>query len=76
MSQPKPLTVQAIFQPDINSTDLILKDIPTPVPDEGSDQHLIRVHATAPCAGELGWAKYFPEAIFAEEPLEKRLLIP
>ena len=71
-----PPIVQAIFQPDINSTDLILKDLPTPVPNEGSDQHLIRVHATAPCSGELVWGKNFPAAFFAEEPPEKRLLIP
>lgn len=76
MSQLIPPTVQAIFQPDINSTNLILKDFPTPVPDEGSDQHLIRVYATAPCAGELTWGKYFPAALFADEPPEKRPLIP
>jgi NADPH:quinone reductase-like Zn-dependent oxidoreductase len=76
MSQPIPPTVQAIFQPDVNSTDLILKDLPSPVPDEGSDQHLIRVHATAPCTGELTWAKYFPAVLFADEPPEKRPLIP
>lgn len=76
MSQPIPPTVQSILQPDINSTEVILKDLPTPVPEEGSDQHLIRVHATAPCAGELVWGKYFPAALFADEPPEKRPLIP
>jgi len=76
MSQPIPPTVQAVFQPDVNSINVILKDLPTPVPVEGSDQHLIRVHATAPCTGELTWAKYFPAALFADEPPEKRPLIP
>lgn len=32
----------------------------TPVAKPGAEEHLIRVYATSPCAGELLWAKNFP----------------
>jgi NADPH:quinone reductase-like Zn-dependent oxidoreductase len=55
-----PAKIRAVFQPDIQSTDLIFTELPIPKAKEGSDEHLIKVYATAPCAGELLWAKDFP----------------
>jgi len=42
------------------SKNLILTTRPTPKPKPDSNQHLIRVHTFAPCAGELLWPRYFP----------------
>jgi NADPH:quinone reductase-like Zn-dependent oxidoreductase len=55
-----PSKVRSVFQPDIMSTDLILTDLPLQPAKEGTEEHLIKVYATAPCAGELLWAKNFP----------------
>jgi NADPH:quinone reductase-like Zn-dependent oxidoreductase len=56
-----PSIIRSVFQPDINSTDLILTDLPLHPAKEGTAEHLIKVYATSPCAGELLWAKNFPD---------------
>jgi NADPH:quinone reductase-like Zn-dependent oxidoreductase len=38
----------------------IISDHPTPNPDFASDEHLVRVHATAITNGELLWSRNFP----------------
>jgi hypothetical protein len=48
-----PTEIKAIVQLDILSTDLLLTKIPIQLPKEDSDEHLVKVYATAPCAGEL-----------------------
>jgi NADPH:quinone reductase-like Zn-dependent oxidoreductase len=55
-----PTTTRAVFQPDIQSTNLILTTLPLKPAKPNSSEHLIKVYATAPCAGELLWAKNFP----------------
>lgn len=55
-----PAKIRAVLQPDIQTTDLVLTMLPIQEAKEGTDEHLIKVHATAPCAGELLWAKNFP----------------
>jgi NADPH:quinone reductase-like Zn-dependent oxidoreductase len=55
-----PKTTRAVFQPDIQSTNLILTTLPLQAAKPNTNEHLIKVYATAPCAGELLWAKNFP----------------
>ncbi|RYP40474.1 hypothetical protein DL769_011764 [Monosporascus sp. CRB-8-3] len=55
-----PEKVKTILQPDIQTTKLILTETPFPLP-LNADDVLVRVHAAAPCNGELMWAKMFPE---------------
>ncbi|KAK6594883.1 quinone oxidoreductase-like chloroplastic protein [Botrytis cinerea] len=55
LSHPLPQTIKALLQPDIHSPKLILATIPTPVATPGTTEHLIHVHSTSPCAGELTW---------------------
>ncbi len=57
-----PPTMRSLFQPDPQSTKLILATVPLPVPKPGSDEHLIRVHTAAITNGELVWLKNFPAA--------------
>ncbi|RYP60414.1 hypothetical protein DL770_009998 [Monosporascus sp. CRB-9-2] len=57
-----PETVKTILQPDIRTTKLILTETPFPRPLDPDDV-LVRVHATAPCNGELMWAQMEPELI-------------
>lgn len=47
--------MRALFQPDPMLQRLTLQTFPLPVPDPSTDEHLIRVHAVAPCAGEMLW---------------------
>lgn len=47
--------MRTILQPDLTSTRLELVDRPVPVANPDNEEHLIRVHCTAPCAGELLW---------------------
>ncbi|KAL4912979.1 hypothetical protein BDW62DRAFT_214582 [Aspergillus aurantiobrunneus] len=53
----------AITQPNPNSTNLTLTSVPTPIPTPNTHEHLIRVHAVAPCAGELLWPPNFPPSV-------------
>jgi NADPH:quinone reductase-like Zn-dependent oxidoreductase len=55
-----PTTTRAVFQPDIHSTELVLTTLPLEPAKPNTNEHLIKVYATAPCAGELLWAKNFP----------------
>lgn len=55
-----PQTTHAVFQPDIQSTDLVLTTLPLKPAKSNTDEHLIKVYATSPCSGELLWAKNFP----------------
>ncbi|KFY43392.1 hypothetical protein V495_03981 [Pseudogymnoascus sp. VKM F-4514 (FW-929)] len=50
-----PSSMRALFQPDPKLQHLIMKMLPVPVPDLSNDEHLIRVNAVAPCAGEMLW---------------------
>ena len=50
--------MRAILQPNTTSTNLILTDLQVPKPNFELNEHLIRVHTVAPCAGELVWASY------------------
>lgn len=56
-----PRVQKAVFQPDIQSTDVVLiTDHPVPTARPSSTEHLIRVHTTAITNGELLWEKNFP----------------
>lgn len=70
-TSPLPSSMRALFQLDPNTQRLTLKTCPLPVPDHSTDEHLIRVHAVAPCAGELLW----PENT-ADQPLKGKERIP
>ncbi|KAL2868896.1 NADP-dependent oxidoreductase [Aspergillus lucknowensis] len=54
-TEPLPATIRALLQADPNSMEVTLvhREVPTPNPSKG--EHLIRVHAASPCAGELSW---------------------
>ncbi|KAG9229375.1 alcohol dehydrogenase [Amylocarpus encephaloides] len=52
-----PSTIRCVLQPDFSSTDLIFTTLPIQLPKEGTDEHLIKVHAVAPCADELLWLR-------------------
>lgn len=53
--------MRTVIQPSANSKNLILTTSPPPVADPSKGEHLIRVKACSPCAGELLWPeKYLP----------------
>jgi len=61
--------MKSLLQPSRISTALtLLPFAPLPIPTHPDDV-LVRVHATAPCAGELNWAINFPEAIPPEKEM-------
>ncbi|KAJ6115342.1 NAD(P)-binding protein [Penicillium sp. IBT 16267x] len=64
-----PTKMLSIIQPNANSTELTLTSLPLPIINPSLGEHLIRVKACAPCAGELLWPKNFP-------PPNPRDLIP
>lgn len=66
-----PATMRGLFQPDKMSTRLILKEHPVPKPKFELNDHLVRVHTVAPCAGELLWPANYP----IPDP-ESKILIP
>jgi NADPH:quinone reductase-like Zn-dependent oxidoreductase len=53
-----PSTVRALLQADPTSKTITLVERPVPIPNFGKGEHLIRVYATAPCAGELLWPSF------------------
>lgn len=55
-----------IFDPLSQHLQLTSKAPPQPDPSRGD--HLIRVHTTALCAGELVWPVKFPDNIYADNP--------
>lgn len=57
-----PPTMKAVLQLDKTSHKLILSEQPVPAPKHPDDV-LVKVHATAPCKGELDWALWAPEFI-------------
>ncbi|KAK4097478.1 NAD(P)-binding protein [Parathielavia hyrcaniae] len=61
-----PPTMKTLLQPSRQKTELISTTAPLPVPTHPDDV-LVRVHATAPCAGELLWARDFPDTIPADK---------
>ncbi|KAG9241684.1 alcohol dehydrogenase [Calycina marina] len=60
-----PSTIRTLSQPDPKKPELILTTSALPVA-KSADEHLIRVHATSPCAGELLWPANDPE-FFGDE---------
>ncbi|KAK3944355.1 hypothetical protein QBC46DRAFT_375061 [Diplogelasinospora grovesii] len=63
-----PKTMKTLLQVSRRSTEVIVKTVPVPIPSHPEDV-LVRVHAAAPCAGELRWAMDFPDAIPADKEL-------
>ncbi|KAL4886732.1 putative zinc-binding oxidoreductase [Aspergillus karnatakaensis] len=57
-TQPLPTSIRALLQADPNSHKITLVQREVPTPDASKNEHLIRVHAASPCAGELNWAKF------------------
>lgn len=53
-----PTTIRALLQPDPTSTNVTLVSRPVPTPDFSKGEHLIKVHTTSPCAGELTWPSF------------------
>ncbi|GAM39483.1 hypothetical protein EIK77_009733 [Talaromyces pinophilus] len=51
-----PSTVRALLQADPKSTNVTLVERPLPSPNLEKGEHLMRVYAVSPCAGELTWA--------------------
>ncbi|KXX82647.1 Reticulon-4-interacting protein 1, mitochondrial [Madurella mycetomatis] len=67
-SESLPQTMKTLLQPSVKTTELISTTAPVPTPSHPDDV-LVRVHAAAPCAGELTWAMNFPDAIPADKEL-------
>jgi len=56
-----PTTIRTLSQPDPNIPKVILTTSPLPALTPGSKtEHLIKVHATSPCADELIWPRNDP----------------
>ncbi|TPX25656.1 hypothetical protein DIZ76_011112 [Coccidioides immitis] len=63
-----PATTRALFH-NPQEDSLTRTTRPAPTPDLDADEHLIRVHTTAPCAGELTWWKFgIPKAPLLHVP--------
>jgi NADPH:quinone reductase-like Zn-dependent oxidoreductase len=60
--------MKTLLQASRQTTEVISTTSPLPVPTHPEDV-LVRVHATAPCAGELDWAVNFPDSIPADKVL-------
>ncbi|EEH34318.1 alcohol dehydrogenase zinc-binding domain-containing protein [Paracoccidioides lutzii Pb01] len=57
-----PPTIRTLSQPDPLKPDITLTTSPPPcLTPNNTTEHLIRVHATSPCAGELTWPSYNPQ---------------
>ncbi|KAH8910841.1 NAD(P)-binding protein [Coniochaeta sp. PMI_546] len=63
-----PQTMRQLLQPDVQSTNLILTTAPVPHPTSPDDV-LVRVAAASPCAGELLWAKNFPDSVPSDKEM-------
>lgn len=66
LSSTLPQEIKSLLQPSPLSTSLILTTTPLPQPVHASD-HLIKVHTTCPCAGELLWARDYPGLLPADK---------
>ncbi|KAJ5975154.1 hypothetical protein N7481_008861 [Penicillium waksmanii] len=53
-----PSTVRALLQADPTSKTITLVERPLPIPNFDKGEHLIRVYAAAPCAGERLWPSF------------------
>jgi len=60
--------MKTLLQASRQSTEVILTTAPVPTPSHPEDV-LVRVHATAPCNGELRWAIDFPDSVPADKVL-------
>jgi NADPH:quinone reductase-like Zn-dependent oxidoreductase len=60
--------MKTLLQASRQTTTVISTTAPLPTPTHPSDV-LVRVHATAPCAGELLWAINFPDSIPASKAM-------
>ncbi|KAK4239591.1 Reticulon-4-interacting protein 1, mitochondrial [Achaetomium macrosporum] len=67
-SQELPKTMKTLLQASRKTTEVISTTAPLPTPTHPDDV-LVRVHAAAPCAGELTWAINFPDVIPADKEL-------
>ncbi len=63
-----PQTMKSLLQASRQKTEVISITSPVPTPTHPDDV-LVRVHATAPCAGELRWAIDFPDSVPADKEL-------
>ncbi|KAK4250617.1 hypothetical protein C7999DRAFT_28951 [Corynascus novoguineensis] len=63
-----PATMKTLLQASRQTTEVISTTAPLPEPTHPDDV-LVRVHAAAPCAGELRWAIDFPDSIPADKVL-------
>ncbi|KAL2822880.1 putative zinc-binding oxidoreductase [Aspergillus granulosus] len=52
-----PTKIRALLQADPTSTTITLVERDVPTPDLTKSEHLIKVHSTSPCAGELLWPR-------------------
>ncbi|KAL4907244.1 hypothetical protein BDW74DRAFT_148785 [Aspergillus multicolor] len=50
-----PTSIRALLQADPTSHTITLVQRAPPTPNFEANEHLIRVHTTSPCAGELNW---------------------
>ncbi|KAK9236430.1 hypothetical protein V1525DRAFT_407061 [Lipomyces kononenkoae] len=64
-----PTAMRTLVQHSPDSTELAITTQPLPTANPSLGEHIIRVHACAPCAGELLWPKNFP-------PPKHRELVP
>jgi NADPH:quinone reductase-like Zn-dependent oxidoreductase len=60
--------MKTLLQASRSTTAVISTTSPVPTPTHPDDV-LVRVHATAPCAGELNWAINFPDSVPADKEL-------
>ncbi|KFH48548.1 Reticulon-4-interacting protein-like protein [Hapsidospora chrysogenum ATCC 11550] len=64
-----PEKIRAVHQPDKTSKRLVMVEAPMPKPSQPSEM-LIKVKATCPCLGELGWEANYPHMFTdAREPV-------
>ncbi|EEH09749.1 alcohol dehydrogenase [Histoplasma capsulatum G186AR] len=64
---PLPPSIRSLHQPDPLKPEITLRTTAPPALDRSSStEHLIRVHATSPCAGELTWPAWNPHLFSAE----------
>ncbi|KAL8705197.1 MAG: hypothetical protein Q9201_001679 [Fulgogasparrea decipioides] len=63
-----PSTTNALVYDTKSQTFHFNTSLSVPTPDASKGDHLIRVHTTALCNGELDWPTLFPGVIFSDNP--------